>query len=420
MKKIIAIVSAIAMSMSIVAGSATSVSATSGSTGVGMSAHALKAYNENWQYVYGSATTGYVDCSGLICTYNGVGGNRVDMLGSSSEWGYVRNGIPRIHGLGLHQPGHVGVYIGSNTAIDARGTGYNCVMHNPYNKSWVEWFKIAGVAYPNTGWVLFDNKAFYYEDGQYIVDTSRELDGVTYNFDSLGRSDVLPPEDVYTQTDYSNVTINQPTVSYAPQPVSTEGQAQIDAENRAAEQRRVEEKRKEEARKKAEEARKKVEEARKKAEEARKKAEEARKKKEAERKKKEAERKKRRQEAINKRLKFEKSKYCNIGSTGLLVVEYQELLKKYGYYKGEITGYFDESTSQALSDFAKNNKLMAVGIGDEGIYNTLKSTYVETKPITFEPMPGVAIEQKTRLQSDGKIVPIENSFMFINSTITYK
>ena len=401
MKKIIAIVSAIAMSMSIVAGSATSVSATSGSTGVGMSAHALKAYNENWQYVYGSATTGYVDCSGLICTYNGVGGNRVDMLGSSSEWGYVRNGIPRIHGLGLHQPGHVGVYIGSNTAIDARGTGYNCVMHNPYNKSWVEWFKIAGVSYPNTGWVLFDNKAFYYENGQYIVDTSRELDGVTYNFDSLGRSDVLPPEDVYTQTDYSNITINQPTVSYAPQPISAEEQARIDEQNRIVEQRRVERQRKAEERRKAEEQRK---------------AEEKKKKEEEVRKKKEAERKKRREEAEERRLELEASKYCNLGSTGSVVQEYQELLTKYGYYDDEITGYFDEATSNALTDFSKNNNLIAVGIGEISVYHILKSGVVKTKPITLEPIPGVVIEQKTKLNKDGFIVPVMEDFVLVEFT----
>lgn len=92
------------------------------STGVGLSAHALKAYNENWSYVWGGSSPGAVDCSGLIYSYNGVGGIRTDMLSASSEWGYVSNGIPRIHGLGLHHPGHVGVYVGSGMAIDARSS----------------------------------------------------------------------------------------------------------------------------------------------------------------------------------------------------------------------------------------------------------------------------------------------------------
>ena len=225
------------------------VQAASNSSGVGLSAHCIKAYNENWQYVYGSATPGYVDCSGLIWTYNGVGGNRCDMLGSSREWGYVSNGIPRIHGLGLHQPGHVGVYIGSNQAIDARGTGYNCVLHNPYSKSWVEWFKISGVSYPNTGWVLLDGKAYYYENGQYIVDTQRTFDNVTYTFNSLGISDILPPDNVYTETDYSNIKVN----TVVEQPVTqTKSQEQIDAERIAAE--RAEAARAEQARIAAEKA----------------------------------------------------------------------------------------------------------------------------------------------------------------------
>ena len=183
------------------------VKAVSNSSGVGLSAHCIKAYNEHWQYSYGSAVEGCVDCSGLIWSYNGVGGNRCDMLSASSEWGYVSNGVPRIHGLGLHQPGHVGVYIGLNQAIDARDYGINCVLHDVYSKSWVEWFKISGVAYPNIGWVLLNGQAFYYENGQYIVDTQREFDGVTYTFNSFGVSDILPPDNVYTETDYSNIRV---------------------------------------------------------------------------------------------------------------------------------------------------------------------------------------------------------------------
>ena len=87
-------------------------------TNVGLAAHALKAYREGWQYVWGGTSYGAVDCSGLIASYYGVGGVRCDMLASSYEWGYVSNGIPNIHGLGLHSPGHVGVYIGSGIAME--------------------------------------------------------------------------------------------------------------------------------------------------------------------------------------------------------------------------------------------------------------------------------------------------------------
>lgn len=163
-------------------------------TGVGLAEHCLTAYRNNWQYSYGSATEGYVDCSGLIWSYYGVGGIRSDMLAASSEWGYVANGIPHIHGLGLHQPGHVGVYIGSNQAVDARDYGINCVLHDPSQKAWVEWFKIAGVDYPTNGWVTCDGNAYLYENGEYLVDTERTIDGVTYYFNNLGVSNLSPTD----------------------------------------------------------------------------------------------------------------------------------------------------------------------------------------------------------------------------------
>ncbi len=177
------------------------------STGIGLCAYALNAYNEGWPYVWGGCSYGAVDCSGLIHSYNGVGGIRTDMLSSSQsaglDWGYVSNGIPNIHGLGLHKPGHVGIYVGSDQAIDARGTNWGIIYASLYSVNWVEWYKIVGVSYPENGWVKFDGESFYYEDGEYIENTTRTIDNVKYTFDSLGRSDKEPPSDAYEVTDYS-------------------------------------------------------------------------------------------------------------------------------------------------------------------------------------------------------------------------
>lgn len=177
------------------------------STGIGLCAYALNAYNEGWPYVWGGCSYGAVDCSGLIHSYNGVGGVRTDMLSSSQsaglDWGYVSNGVPNVHGLGLHKPGHVGVYVGSNQVIDARGTNWGIIYASLNSVNWVEWYKIVGVSYPENGWVKFDGESFYYEDGEYIENTTRTLDNVKYTFDSLGRSDKEPPKDAYEVTDYS-------------------------------------------------------------------------------------------------------------------------------------------------------------------------------------------------------------------------
>ena len=117
-------------------------------TGDGLAAYAMTAYNEGWSYVWGGASYGAVDCSGLIYSYVG-GGARVteDMLYSSPESGYVSDGVPDIPGLGLWQPGHVGVYVGGGMAVDARDEISNVCYQSVSTKSWVMWFKVAGVTY---------------------------------------------------------------------------------------------------------------------------------------------------------------------------------------------------------------------------------------------------------------------------------
>lgn len=194
---------------------APAVHADSTATNAGLAEHCLRAYREDWTYVYGGTSNGYVDCSGLIATYKGVGGWRTDMLASCQNegraWGYVSNGVPNIHGLGLHTPGHVGVYVGSGKAVDARDVGIDVCYEDVYSRNWygnyrwVEWFMITGVSYPYQGWVLVDGNSFYYEKGQYLTNTSRKLNGVTYKFNSLGVANSHPPKSAYAATRYSTV-----------------------------------------------------------------------------------------------------------------------------------------------------------------------------------------------------------------------
>lgn len=205
-KAVLSVLLSVVMVVSLITVGTVSMSAET-STGIGLCAYALNAYNEGWPYVWGGMSYGAVDCSGLIKSYNGVGGVRTDMVTSSQnaglDWGYVDNGIPNIHGLGLHKPGHVGIYVGSGNAIDARGTNWGIIYGSVYAVSWVEWYKLVDVSYPESGWVKFDGESFYYENGEYIDNTSRTIDGVTYYFDSLGRSDKEPSESAYQVTDYS-------------------------------------------------------------------------------------------------------------------------------------------------------------------------------------------------------------------------
>ncbi|MBQ8057814.1 MAG: peptidoglycan-binding protein [Ruminococcus sp.] len=184
-KRIISITMIIALLASICIVSTISYGASG--TGAGLAEWCLNAYNSGWSYVYGGATPGAVDCSGLIYSY--AGGHRTGdaQLYNSSYVGNVSNGVPRIHGLGLWQPGHVGVYVGDGMAVDARGSQYGVCYQSVYTKSWTKYFKVPGVSYPTNGFVTFNGSKYYYENGQYVVNTTRTIDGVSYSFNSSGK-----------------------------------------------------------------------------------------------------------------------------------------------------------------------------------------------------------------------------------------
>lgn len=182
-------------------------------TGAGLAEWALNAYYSGWRYVYGGASPGAVDCSGLIYSY--AGGYRTGdaQTFNSSYIGYVSNGVPRIHGLGLYKPGHVGVYVGNEMAVDARGDEYGVCYESVYSHGWTRYFKVPGLSYPTTGWVKFSGADYYYENGQYLANTTRTIDGVTYSFSSSGRASTSGSSNVDTVTQTPNNTTNTTTTT---------------------------------------------------------------------------------------------------------------------------------------------------------------------------------------------------------------
>ncbi len=178
------------------------VSSSASGTGAGLTEWCLNAYYSGWSYVYGGASEGAVDCSGLIYSY--AGGIRTGdaQLYNSSYTGNVADGVPRIHGLGLWKPGHVGVYVGDGMAVDARGSQWGVCYESVYSHGWTQYFKVPGVSYPSTGWVTVSGSKYYYENGQYLVDTTKTIDGVSYTFSSNGKcSSNGPSEEKKTEND---------------------------------------------------------------------------------------------------------------------------------------------------------------------------------------------------------------------------
>lgn len=209
---------AIALSIVILSGVCvfgSSFSAGAKATGAGLAEYALNAYYSGWRYVWGGATPGAVDCSGLIWSY--CGGNRTSMLSDAQangrDWGYVSNGVPRVHGLGLSRPNHVGVYIEDGMEVDARGDDYGvCYQAIGGWNNWSCWFKLTAVSYPTNGWEKFNGNYYYYEGGQYIVNTSRTIDGTTYYFDSKGRSSTTPSNTSSSSSSSSSSSTQSTTV----------------------------------------------------------------------------------------------------------------------------------------------------------------------------------------------------------------
>lgn len=103
------------------------------------------------------------DCVGLIkgyfwtksadsteYTYQGNGMNDVsaDMLFNlAKRKGTNMNEMPRIPGLAVFMPGHVGVFVGGCWVIEARGHKFGVVKTKLCQRSWTKWAFIPGLEY---------------------------------------------------------------------------------------------------------------------------------------------------------------------------------------------------------------------------------------------------------------------------------
>ena len=189
-------------------------------SGAGLAEWALRAYREGWSYVWGGDTVGAVDCSGMITSY--CGGNRTSMLADAQahgrDWGYVSDGVPNVHGLGLSRPNHVGVYVGNGMEVDARGDDYDVCCEAVGNR-WTCWFKLTAITYPTTGWVKFDGSYYYYENGEYLADTYRTIDGTTYYFANSG----ISTSDPSSATAKANPSVAETSVNNSPLKKGSQG-----------------------------------------------------------------------------------------------------------------------------------------------------------------------------------------------------
>lgn len=222
MQKLLAAVAAFAFCLLTVTGLSAPAQAAEVKTSVGLSEHVLKAYTEKWKYNYGSYGqlkngTRYTDCSGLIKSYlwwtgektnpnpslltvSGTGSGMLNAAKSKGTIDYSKSSsLPRTHGLILYQPGHVGVYVGNNVAVDNRDVGYDMKKEAVFGRArnkWTTWFKLTQLSYPTTGFVTYDGNEYYYENGEYAIKTTRTIGDKIYTIgaDGIIAASALTPE----------------------------------------------------------------------------------------------------------------------------------------------------------------------------------------------------------------------------------
>lgn len=146
------------------------------------------------------------DCSGLIYSYFCWVDDNSNI---QPNWNYPRtvtaqandavesgpiDTIPRTHGLivTIANYDHVGVYVGNGMVVDNSTWGVNMRYESIPGHGWLQWHKLGSITYPTTGWYKFDGDYFYYENGEYVINTTRTINGVTYTFGSDGVSDKTP------------------------------------------------------------------------------------------------------------------------------------------------------------------------------------------------------------------------------------
>lgn len=196
----------------ILPGTSLTADAASTLTSIGLAEHGLKAYREGWEYAYAtygnknSSGVRTTDCSGLVYAYlcwnDSTGTVKpnwsyprtvTQLINSSSESGPVSS-IPRTHGLlvTVTTATHVGIYVGNGMVTDNSSYAVDMRYDSVYKHNWARWHKLDCITYPTEGWYEFDGDYYYYEDGEYVINTTRTIDGVTYTFGSDGIPDIAP------------------------------------------------------------------------------------------------------------------------------------------------------------------------------------------------------------------------------------
>jgi hypothetical protein len=86
------------------------------------------------------------DCSSIADLFTGHDKSADGWLAAAVVSGSIES-LPDLAGVTVHFPGHMGVYMGDKTVVEARGTFYGVVRTNLKDRPWKFWAKLPGIDY---------------------------------------------------------------------------------------------------------------------------------------------------------------------------------------------------------------------------------------------------------------------------------
>ena len=139
------------------------------------------------------------DCSGLITWCTGILRGSANYKETAREVQPIGALNESMAGWALWKPGHIGVYIGDGTCIEAKGINYGTVETRAQDTPWVSVLKLKDIDYSEqvcesavpsahpTGWVKEDGGVrFYLEPERYVANDWYEDGDQWYWFDGAG------------------------------------------------------------------------------------------------------------------------------------------------------------------------------------------------------------------------------------------
>ena len=135
-----------------------------------------------------------IDCSGLVCylwQIQDIGSWDISQLPKTKPNRYAKVKLTELKwGDCVWKKGHVGIYLGDGRVIEAKGIDYGVRISNLGDTPWVYGIRDKELHfYGRLGWCKTDGKWWFTygeSKGEYLHDTTVQIDGKQYTFDADG------------------------------------------------------------------------------------------------------------------------------------------------------------------------------------------------------------------------------------------